>query len=112
MPLKDLLQKDQLEQEILLKYFDFDVKKIEEIYECEWNKFKKDNAAEMEVFWSFSGLPKKRPLNRLIPRATLRGGFIEVYRLKFRTDENPGWTLHYADANSLYSYIALQNTFR
>ena len=111
VPLKDLLQKDQLEQEILLKYFDFDVKKIEEIYECQWNKFKKDNATEMEVFWSFSGLPKKRPLNRLIPRATLRGGFIEVYRLKFRIDENPGWTLHYADANSLYSYIALQNTF-
>jgi hypothetical protein len=54
---------------------------------------------------------KRQPLNRLIPRATLRGGFIEVYRLKFRVDENPGWTLHYADANSLYSYIALQNSF-
>lgn len=111
MPLKDLLQKDQLEQEILLKYFDFDVKTIEEIYECQWKKYKIDNPTEMEVFWSYSGLPKKRPLNRLIPRATLRGGFIEVYRLKFKTDDNPGWTLHFVDANSLYSHIALQNTF-
>jgi len=111
VPLKDLLQKDELEKEILLKYFDFDVKKIEEIFECQWKKYKSDNPTEMEVFWSFSGLPKKRPLNRLIPRATLRGGFIEVYRLKFRVDENPGWTLHFVDANSLYSFIALQNKF-
>jgi hypothetical protein len=111
VPLKDLLQKDQLEQEILLKYFDFDVKKIEEIYECQWTKYKTDNPTEMEVFWSYSGLPKKRPLNRLIPRATLRGGFIEVYRLKFKIEDNPGWTLHFVDANSLYSHIALQNNF-
>jgi hypothetical protein len=111
VPLKDLLQNDQLEQEVLLNYFSFDVKKIEEIYECQWKKYKAENSAEMEVFWSFSGLPKNRPLNRLIPRATLRGGFIEVYRLKFTIEENPGWTLHFVDANSLYSHIVLNNTF-
>ena len=108
---KDILKKDTLEKEILLKYFEFDVKKIEEIYECQWKKYKEENQTEMEVFWSFSGLPKYRPLNRLVPRATLRGGFIEVYRLKFRTDENPGWTLHFVDANSLYSHIVLTNIF-
>lgn len=65
----------------------------------------------MEAFWLTTNLPKDRPLNRLIPRATLRGGFIEQYGLKFSETENPGWTIHFADVNSLYSYVAMSNKF-
>jgi len=111
VPFKDIFEKDKLEKDILLNYFSFDVKKIEEMYECQWKDYKMKNATEMEVFWSSSEMPKKRPLNRLIPRATLRGGFIEIYRLKFRIEDNPGWSLHFVDANSLYSHIVLNNNF-
>jgi hypothetical protein len=110
-PLKKLLERDQRESDILKKYYSFDVKEIKTIYECEWKHFKKNNAFIMDMFWMTTGLPKKRPLTRLTPRATLRGGFIEVYRLKFCLADNPGWTLHFADANSLYSHIALTNQF-
>lgn len=111
VPLKKLLEKDNLEKNILLNYFGFDVKKIESIYECEWKRYKETHSEEIKTFWSLSELPKIRPLIRLVPRATLRGGFIEVYRLKFTLTENPGWTLHFADANSLYSHVVLQNEF-
>lgn len=110
-PLKILKQRDEKQKEILLKYYSFDVKQIEIIYECDWFKFKKENALEMEAFRLSTNFPSSRPLMRLTPRATLRGGFIEVYRLKFSLTENPNWKLHFADANSLYSHIALTNVF-
>lgn len=68
-----------------------------------------EHGAEMESFWVSTELPRKRPLGRLTPRATLRGGFIELYRLKFTMEENPGWTIQFADVNSLYSAISINN---
>ena len=41
----------------------------------------------METFRISTNFQKNRPLMRLTPRATLRGGFIEVYRLKFCINE-------------------------
>jgi len=81
------------------------------MYACQWHKYKLDHAAEMESFWTSTGLPRKRPIGRLIPRATLRGGFIELYRLKFTVDENPNWKIYFDDVNSLYSKIAISNEF-
>lgn len=94
-----------------MTYFPNDVKHLHIKYECEWTKFKRENALEMEAFWTSTGLPKQRPLARLTPRATLRGGFIELYRLKFSTEDHPNWTLHFGDVNSLYPYIGLTNQF-
>ena len=80
-------------------------------YECLWKQHKLDNRLQMEAFWFSTKLPQNRPLNRLIPRVTLRGGFIEQYRLKFTEIENPGWKIYFADVNSLYSHIAMTNVF-
>lgn len=110
-PLKKLKERDEKEKEILLKYYFFDVKNIETIYECEWQQFKNNNSLEMEAFRLSTNFPKNRPLSRLTPRATLRGGFIEVYRLKFSLCDNPDYKLYFADVNSLYSYIAQNNMF-
>jgi len=111
IPLKTLKEKDEKERNNLLTYYSFDVKNIETIYECEWFKFKSNNALEMETFRISTNFQKNRPLMRLTPRATLRGGFIEVYRLKFCINENPNWKLYFSDVNSLYSQIALTNLF-
>ena len=109
--LKKLKERDNKQTEILLKYYSFDIKEIKIIYECEWQKFKKENPLEIEAFKLSTNFQSRRPLMRLTPRATLRGGFIEVYRLKFTLIENPSYKLYFADANSLYSHIALKNVF-
>jgi hypothetical protein len=41
----------------------------------------------------------------------LRGGYIELFRLKFVLEENPGWRIFFADANSLYGHVAINNAF-
>lgn len=110
-PLKKIKEKDEKEIEVLKKYYSFEVKNVESIFECQWQRYKNENPLEIETFWVSSNLPKDRPLIRLTPRATLRGGFIEIYRLKFSVLENPGWSLYFADANSLYSHIVLTNSF-
>jgi len=91
--------------ETLKNQFSSKVLNVETIYECQWNKFKVDNRLQVENFWRETGLPKKRQLIRLVPRASVRGGFLDVYRLKYLADD-----LHdisWIDVNSLYSHIAL-----
>ena len=78
---------------------------------CEWELFKKSNPLEMEAFWLSTGLLKNRPMNRLIPRLTIRGGIVETYRLKFSLEENPDWKIFFLDVNSLYTRISLDNDF-
>jgi hypothetical protein len=78
---------------------------------CRWELYKKQNALEMEAFWFSTGLEKNRPMLRLVPRATVRGGLIETFRLKFNIEENPNWKLYFLDVNSLYSKICLDNSF-
>jgi hypothetical protein len=46
-----------------------------------------------------------------IKLTTVRGGFIDLYRLKFTTAENLGWTIHFSDVNSMYPFIALNHKF-
>jgi hypothetical protein len=82
---------------------------IEEMYECIWTKYKKEHGNIIKNFWQKSGLSSIRPPVSLIPRITLRGGFIETYRLKFCKQENPNYNIFFIDVNSLYSYIAMEN---
>ena len=99
------------EERMLKTYFSRDIISIETMKECEWELFKKTHALEMESFYLTTGLLKNRPLNRLIPRLTVRGGFVETFRLKFSLEENPDWNIFFLDVNSLYSRIALDNEF-
>jgi hypothetical protein len=87
------------------------VEKITSIYSCQWKSFKEKNGLEIEAFWLSTKFPRTRPINRLTPRASLRGGYTELFRLKFTLAENPGWRIIFADANSLYGHIAINNSF-
>jgi len=76
------------------------------MWECEWALFKKNNPLMIKQFWNKTGLPQERQLIRLVPRAAVRGGFLETYKLKcFADDQNK---ISWIDANSLYSHIAMQ----
>ena len=109
--LLELKASHDLEKELFLKNFPFHIKNIVYQYSCQWHDFKKSNPTEIETMWTSCNLQVNRPLIRLVPRATLRGGFIEQYCLKFTEKDFPGWTIHFADVNSLYSHIAIHNNF-
>ena len=96
---------------MLKTYFGNDVKSIQIMKGCEWKLYKEAHALEMEAFWNSSGLVKTRPMNRLVPRLTVRGGLIETFRLKFDLKENPDYDIYFLDVNSLYSKICLNNEF-
>ena len=95
---------------MLKTYFGNDVKSIQIMKGCEWKLYKEAHALEMEAFWNSSGLVKTRPMNRLVPRLTVRGGLIETFRLKFDLKENPDYDIYFLDVNSLYSKICLNNS--
>lgn len=98
---------DQLVDSQTLQMFPLEVKRIEIMWHCQWQKFKETNSLRLEQFWLETGLPKNRPLIRLVPRASIRGGFLECYQLKAKETEDQ--KISWIDANSLYSYIALQS---
>lgn len=108
--LSELKITHDLEKELLTKHFPYHIKNIEYQYACHWKDFKKLHPTEIETMWMSCNLQVNRPLIRLVPRATLRGGFIEQYRLKFTKTDFPNWSIHFADVNSLYSHIAIHNS--
>jgi len=79
------------------------------MWECKWNQFKKENPLYMEEIWRRSQLDPQRPLNRLTPRAAVRGGFLELYRLSYEANESQD--ILYYDANSMYSTVARDTLF-
>lgn len=81
-----------------------EVKSYNVMYECVWTKFKKENPHLIDEFWTRSKLDPKRPLNRLVPRASVRGGFNEVYKLKFESTQTN--QLYFYDCNGLYAHVA------
>ena len=109
--LSELKVNHEKEKELLIKHFPYQVKDVVYQYSCLWSEFKKSNPTEMTAMWTVTDLDANRPLIRLVPRATLRGGFIEQYRLKFTKTDFPNWSMHFADVNSLYSSIAIHNNF-
>ncbi len=54
---------------------------------------------------------KVRPLLRLSPRSSVRGGYLECFALKFIQSENPSDVFYCLDINGLYSYVAIKNVF-
>jgi hypothetical protein len=97
------------EEDYLLKHYPNEIVEIKAMYECVWLKTKIRKNDDITKFWNVSGMSKNRPPISLIPRVTLRGGFIETYRLKFSMRENPDYNVYFLDVNSLYSYIAMSN---
>jgi len=98
-------EKDKRQDIQTLKMFPEQVKSIDVLWECQWKQFKRDNPSDISMFWTETGLPKDRQLIRLVPRAAVRGGFLETYRLKYVSNEST--KISWVDANSLYSHIAL-----
>jgi hypothetical protein len=99
------------DEKYLKERFPREVQKITSIFACEWKDYKFKHGLELEAFWLSTNLSRSRPLVRLTPRSTLRGGYTELYRLKFTVEENPGWKIYFADVNSLYAHIAMNTSF-
>jgi len=104
---KTLLEKTKQEEKFLLSKDSVNFYDV--MYECTWRQFKKEHAILMNEFWQNSKLDPKRPLCRLVPRASIRGGFNELYKLYSEATDSQH--LYYYDANSLYSYIARDMDF-
>lgn len=79
------------------------------MYGCQWAKFKKENKQLLLDFWEKSGLDPKRPLIRLVPRAAIRGGLTDVYRLT--CDGSLDRPMHFYDMNGMYSKVARDMQF-
>jgi len=91
--------------ESLLQKFPMTVKSVSVMFECEWFQYKATHPEEMASFQRESGYSPNRSLTRLNSRASVRGGFLEVYKLKYlASDKNE---ISFVDCNSLYSHIAL-----
>jgi len=102
----DIHKREEQDKAILFSKFGHLVKKYDIMWECTFQEFKRSNKPAMDEFWLRSGLPRLRPLSRLVPRASVRGGFLEVYRLMFEVDDQ--YDLHYFDMNAQYSFVALK----
>jgi hypothetical protein len=106
-PVQELLDKTDKEKALLLSKDN--VLNYNVMWECTWDKFKKDNKLHLANFWAASKLDPKRPLLRLVPRCCVRGGLVEVYQLFAETAE--GSQLNFFDHNSMYSYISKHMKF-
>ena len=106
VPISKLLEKAQEEKTyIASKHGDF-VHCYDEMWQCTWEDYKKAYPDLMQQFWLQSGLDRYRPLCRLHPRASVRGGFLEVYHLTYEADSK--CDIFYYDCNAQYSSIALE----
>jgi hypothetical protein len=72
--------------------------KVNEIFECEWDEQKAKESL------SFNQL---RPKGRLSCREAMRGGFQELFALKFTKHESPDETFHIFDVSSHYPFNSL-----
>jgi hypothetical protein len=84
-PISDLKAKTAKEKELLLSKFSDKVSGYNIMWECKWNIFRNENKTLIDEFWRRSKLDPMRPLKRLIPRVSVRGGFVELYRLSFQS---------------------------
>lgn len=98
-------EKDLNATKTLLEKFSNLVQSVEIMWECEWQKFKMSNPDLMRAFWFETALPKNAPLIRLNSRASIRGGFLETYCLKYESSESRHIT--WVDTQSLYSKISM-----
>ena len=95
-------------KEYLLAMFPQEIENVVIKWECQFMSEKLSD--EYFVFSVVNG-KIHRPTHRLVPRSTVRGGLLEVYRLKWSQELYPDEIFKYADVNSLYSHVAIANEF-
>ena len=107
IPVKTLLDRTEKEKAMLLSKDSVSAYNV--MWECTWDQFKKQNKTNLAKFWADSKLDPKRPLIRLVPRCSVRGGLVEVYQLFAEATEAK--QLQFFDHNSMYSYISKHMKF-
>lgn len=79
------------------------------MWECQLAPFKKENKLQFAQIMKNLNLDPLRPLNRLIPRSVVRGGYLEVFRLHSKKSETS--KIHFVDFNSMYPSVARNSEF-
>ena len=106
---KDVNLRDAKEKDYLLSEHSDEVQNYHVQWECEFITEQKNDFSYL-IFESICGVVN-RPTHRLVPRATVRGGLLEVYNLKWTQDLFPDEIFQYSDVNSLYSHVAIKYEF-
>ena len=105
----DLEKEMKTQHQYLTTFHSNDVKTIKTVWECEWDEFKKVDL-DYELYKILKMVPT-RPRLRLVPRATVRGGLLEVFKMKWSKSLFPNEVFKYSDVNSLYTKVAIDNPF-
>ena len=108
-PFKDVNLRDAKEKDYLLTKNANEVQNYEIQWECEFIAEQKSSYSYV-IFESICGVVS-RPTHRLVPRATVRGGLLEIYHLKWTQKLFPDEIFKYSDVNSLYSHVAIKYEF-
>lgn len=105
VPYSNLKIQDEARKTHLLSKYSDDILEFEIQHECLWREQKKTEFFK-SINFVFQDL-KLRPINRLNPRSTVRGGISEVYCLRWQKEFHPDETFYYSDVQGLYSYAAI-----
>jgi len=105
----ELKKRDEKTKNEILEKFSHEVFSFKTMFECEWKNEKKkmdyrDFQRQNEHFL-------KRPLNRLVPRTSVRSGLSDVYYLRWEKSLFPDEEFIYSDVQGLYSKAAIDNEF-
>jgi hypothetical protein len=101
---------EELEKKVtdLLLNHPNEIDSIKIFWECQYLKLRNsDETLKQFLANDF----KARPLIRLCPRSSVRGGYLECFALKFIQSENPSDAFYCLDINGLYSFVAIKNVF-
>ena len=79
-------------------------------WDCQWAREKEENE-EVKRFFEENPWALKAPVNRLVPRDSVRGGMSETYNFHWKKEENLGEHFFIADLTSQYPSLALSKTF-
>ena len=107
---EDLKTKDDKVKCYLLQNHSDDVSSYEVKFECQWKKEQED--FEYQIFYLNGDVATyNRPTHRLIPRACVRGGLLDVYHLRWKKSLFEDEIFKYSDVNSLYPFCAINFPF-
>ena len=103
---ESLKLKDESVKNDLLQNYSQEVETYNVQFECLWKKERE--GLDFKIF-TFTGdeASYNRPTHRLIPRACVRGGLLDVYYLRWKKSLFPNEIFKYADVNSLYPFCAI-----
>jgi hypothetical protein len=81
---------------------------IVHIWECEWEKQKKENMSDSILEECLIDVKGFLPLN---PRHAFKGGRTEAFRLRADVTQDKNKQIKYADFNSLYLFVLAKKIF-